>query len=72
VNQEWGRTKGETRKHLYDYSLGYPVRVCNWIMPDYDFVEVGEAPPCKYCLAYQSGKRRVCFAPDPRSLVKEG
>lgn len=63
MNQSWARTKGEPRIHLYDTSLGYPIRVCNWTMPDYEFIENGDAPFCKYCQAYKEGKRKVCFAP---------
>ncbi len=64
-----GRTKGETRTHIYDTSLSYPIRACNWTMPENDFIENGDAPLCKYCQAYQEGKRRVCFA--PRVLAPE-
>jgi len=61
--QKIQRTKGETRTHLYDYSLGYPIRVCNWSMPEYDFIDNDNAPLCKNCLAYQQGKSKICFAP---------
>lgn len=63
------RTKGETRTHLYDDSMGYPIRVCNWSMPEYDFIENGDVPYCKLCEAYQKGKRRVCFAPSPDQIT---
>jgi len=63
--QSWRRTEGETRVHLYDDSLGYPIRVCNWAMPEKEFTENGDAPLCKYCQDYQEGKRRVYFAPIP-------
>jgi hypothetical protein len=62
------RTKGETRKHLYDYSMGYPIRVCNWTIPENDFTEDGDVPFCKYCQSYLDNKRRVCFAPKPHSF----
>ncbi|KKM76442.1 hypothetical protein LCGC14_1380030 [marine sediment metagenome] len=61
--QRIARTKGETRTHLYDERLGYPVRICNWALPKNDFIDNGDAPFCKYCRAYQEGKRRICFAP---------
>ena len=61
-----GRTKGETRTHIYDNSKGYPIRVCCWAIPENDFIENGDAPLCKHCQAYKEGRRKVCFAPRVR------
>jgi len=58
------RTQGETRTHIYDNSMGYPIRVCNWSMPEKDFIENGDAPLCKYCQAYRDGTRKICGSPD--------
>jgi len=63
MSQYWARTNGETRIHLYDDSMGYPIRVCNWTMPENDFIESGDVPFCKYCQDYKDGKRRIAFAP---------
>ena len=61
--QRIARTKGETRAHIYDYTSGYPIRVCNWTMPENDFIATGDVPMCKHCQAYQDGRRKVTFAP---------
>ena len=68
--QKWQRTKGETRTHLYDYSPGFPIRVCNWSTPENDFIENGDAPFCRNCQAYLNGKRRIAFAPVPATVLK--
>jgi len=55
------RTKGETTKHIYVEPYGYPIRLCNWVMPENEFVSIGEVPMCKYCQAIKDGKRRGCY-----------
>jgi hypothetical protein len=59
------RTGGETRTHLYAFPYGYPIRVCNWSIPEHKFIKNGDAPFCKHCQSYQAGKRQVAFAPIP-------
>ncbi|KKN37021.1 hypothetical protein LCGC14_0767810 [marine sediment metagenome] len=66
-----GKTAGETRKHIYVKPFGYPIRLCNWNIPEHDFVDVGNTPMCSHCQSVKSGERHSFMKVDLATKPKD-
>lgn len=51
------KTKGDKKRHIY-VNRPYPIRLCDWCVPESDFENMGDVPMCKRCQAIKDGMRR--------------
>ena len=40
---------GDRKSHLYCFPFGYPIRYCNWTIPNADFDRKEDEASCVWC-----------------------
>jgi len=58
-----GNTRGDSRCHIYSQPFGYPIRACDWCIPETDFVDTAK-PFCKRCQLIKEGKVQTLLPVD--------